>query len=182
MGPAATCPSKELGFCKVQGRCYAAKAERLYRNVLPYRTRQYNYWRNTAENSIAVDFDRLLKRLRGPIRYLRFSESGDFYSQIDVRKLSNLARYLKEFHKIITYGYTAREDLNFSDCHFLVKGSSHSNGNNGKTIVLPKKEIESHLSTLPREERKTWKVCPGSCKSCNICKVKNGINIIFPLH
>jgi len=182
MGSAENCPSKALGFCKVPGRCYAAKAERLYKNVLPYRTRQYNYWRNTNENSIAVDFDRLLKRITVPIKYLRFNESGDFYSQEDVQKLSNLSRYLKEFHNIITYGYTARQDLNFENIHFLVKGSSHDSGNNGKTIVLKKYVIKDQLSTLSESEQKTWVVCPMSCKSCNICKKKNGKNIIFPLH
>jgi len=182
MGPAETCPSKQLGFCRVEGRCYAAKAERLYKNVLPYRTRQYNYWRNTAENEIAVHFDRLLKRIRVPIRFLRFNESGDFFSQADVTKLSNLARYLKEFKNITTYGYTARHDLDFSNVHFLVKGSSHDSGNNGKTMVMPKKEIESHLSTLSTRERKKWMVCPMSCKKCHLCKKKTGVNIIFPLH
>jgi len=182
MGAAQDCPSKALGFCRVGDRCYARKAEKLYKNVLPYRTRQHNYWRNTAENSIAVDFDRLLKRIRVPIRYLRFNESGDFYSQEDVEKLSNLARFLKESHNITTYGYTARQDLNFEDVHFLVKGSSHDSGNNGKTVVMKMNVIQANLSTLPIEERKTWTVCPMSCKACDICKEPNGINIIFPLH
>lgn len=182
MGSAQDCPSKQLGFCKVGERCYARKAEKLYRHCLPYRIRQYNYWRSTAENSIAVDFDKLLKRIRVPIKYLRFNESGDFYSQEDVVKLSNLARFLKEHHGIITYGYSARQDLDFSDVHFLVKGSDHSSGNNGRTIVLKKQEIKSHLSTLPKKERKNWKVCPMSCKKCDICKEPTGINIIFPMH
>jgi len=163
-------------------QCYAAKAERLYKNVTPYRTRQYHYWRNTAENSIAVDFDRLLKRIRVPIRYLRFNESGDFFSQGDVRKLDQIARFLKEYHKIITYGYSAREDLNFENVHFLVKGSSHDNGNNGKTIVMKKFMIQEHLSTLPKEIQKIWKICPMSCKKCDICKTPTGENIIFPMH
>jgi hypothetical protein len=182
MGTAQNCPSKRLGFCLVGNRCYARKAEKLYKNVLPYRTRQHNYWMNTAENSIAVDFDRLLKRIRVPIRYLRFNESGDFYSQDDVQKLSNLARFLKESHNIITYGYTARQDLNFEDVHFLVKGSSHDSGNNGKTMVLKATAISDHLSTLSLTEARTWVKCPMSCKACDICKEPTGVNVIFPLH
>jgi hypothetical protein len=183
MGPAIDCPSKELGLCRVpEGRCYAYKAEKLYRHCLPYRIRQHTYWRAVAENEIAVDFDRLLKRIRVPIRYLRFNESGDFYDQSDVTKLSGLARYLKEYHGITTYGYSARSDLDFSNVHFLVKGSAHNNGNNGRTDVLPRKEIKDHLSTLSKAERKKWVVCPMSCKKCNVCKVKKKINVIFPMH
>lgn len=182
MGSAKDCPSKKLGFCKVGKKCYARKPEYYNKNCIPYRTRQHNYWQNTAENEIAVDFDRLLKRLTVPIRYLRFNESGDFYTQADVTKLSNLARYLKEFHGIVTYGYTARQDLNFENIHFLVKGSSHDSGNNGKTIVMKKFKIQDHLSTLRRQKKKLWKVCPMSCKACNLCKEKNGVDIIFPMH
>jgi hypothetical protein len=182
MGPEKLCPSKALGFCKVGGRCYAAKAERLYKNVIPYRTRQYNYWRAATANGIAADFGLLLRKIRVPIKYLRFNESGDFFGQEDVQKLSLVAEFLKKEYKIITYGYSARRDLNFENVHFLVKGSSHNSGNNGKTIVLKKDKIKNHLSTLSENEQKSWVVCPMSCKSCDICKTKTGKNIIFPMH
>lgn len=182
MGPAETCPAKQLGFCKVGNKCYAAKAERLYPNVAPYRRRQYNYWRDSGAPTIAAAFDILLRRIRVPIKYLRFNESGDFFSQADVQKLSLLAEFLKKEHGIQTYGYTARQDLNFEDVNFLVKGSSHGHGNNGRTIVLKKHLIKDHLSTLSENERPNWKVCPMSCKACDICKTKTGMNIIFPMH
>jgi len=182
MGPAATCPAKELGMCKLGKRCYAAKAERLYKNVLPYRTRQYNYWRESTANGIAAHFSMVLNRIRVPIRYLRFNEAGDFFTQEDVQKLSLVAEYLKREHDITTYGYTAREDLNFENVHFLVKGSSHDSGNNGKTIVMQKNKISDHFSTLSRSESQRWKVCPMSCKECDVCKIHTNVNIIFPLH
>lgn len=182
MGTAQNCPSKQLGFCKVGERCYARKAEKLYKNVLPYRLRQYNYWTTNGASTIAASFDQILRRIRVKIRYLRFNEAGDFHAQTCVRKLSLLAEFLKREHNITTYGYTARQDLNFENVHFLVKGSSHESGNNGKTIVLKKDKITDHLSTLTTRERKTWKVCPMSCKECDICKVDSKINIIFPLH
>jgi hypothetical protein len=182
MGSATDCPSRELGFCKVGGRCYALKSERLHKNCLPYRRRQHSYWIHSTANGIAADFDLLLRRIRVPIRYLRFNEAGDFHSQECVQKLSILAEYLKREREITSYGYTAREDLDFEDVHFLVKGSSNDSGNNGKTIVLPKAEIENHLSTLSREERKSWVVCPMSCKKCDVCKMETGKNIIFPMH
>jgi hypothetical protein len=182
MGSANDCPSKQLGFCRVGDRCYAAKAERIYKNVLPYRSRQHNYWMNSSAPTIAAAMSLLLHRIRTKIRYLRFNEAGDFYGQGDVRKLSILAEYLKLEHNIVTYGYTARQDLDFSNVHFLVKGSSHTNGNNGQTIVLRKNRIENHLSTLSETERPSWIVCPMSCKACDICKEKTGKNVIFPMH
>jgi hypothetical protein len=96
--------------------------------------------------------------------------------------LNLLAEYLKLEHNIVTYGYTARRDLNFRNAHFLVKGSSHDSGNNGKTIVLKKDTISDHLSTLTEDEKKSWVVCPMSCKKCDICKEPTGKNIIFPMH
>jgi len=182
MGPAETCPSKQLGFCKVGERCYARKAEKLYKHCLPYRRRQYNYWIDETANGIAAQLSLLLKRIRTPIKYLRFNESGDFHSQECVQKLSLLAEYLKKEHNITTYGYTARQDLNFENVHFLVKGSSHNSGNNGQTIVLRKNKIQNHLSTLSESEKPNWIVCPMSCRECDICKEPTGTNVIFPLH
>lgn len=182
MGTAENCPAKLLGFCKVGERCYARKAEKLYKNVLPYRRRQHIYWSNSSAPTIAAAFSLLLRRVRVPIKYLRFNESGDFFTQGCVRKLSILAEFLKKEHNITTYGYTARQDLNFENVHFLVKGSSHDSGNNGKTIVMPKAKIKDHLSTLSESEQSTWTICPMSCKACDICKTKTGTNIIFPLH
>ena len=181
MGSATNCPSKELGFCRVGERCYALKAEKLYKHCLPYRQRQNIYWRSCQANDIAAQFGLLLRRIRSTIRYLRFNEAGDFFDQSDVHKLSLLAEYLRREHNIVTYGYTARRDLNFENVHFLVKGSSHDSGNNGKTIVLKKDKISDHLSTLG-DERSSWVVCPMSCKACDICKEPTGINIIFPMH
>jgi len=183
MGSAQACPSKLLGMCKVGDRCYAKKAERLYKNVLPYRTRQHTYWMNETASGIAAAFAQILYRIKVKIRYLRFNEAGDFYSQDCVQKLSLLAEYLKREHNITTYGYTAREDLDFSNVHFLVKGSSNNSGNNGKAIVLRKDKIQNHLSTLAESGNDlTWMVCPMSCKECDICKIPNDINIIFPRH
>ena len=174
MGPATTCPSRKLDFCKLNEKCYALKAERLYPYVLPYRIRQSKYWKKTSAKQIIEDFRNLLPRIRHEVKYLRFNESGDFYNQKDVLKLDRIAKFLKT-KGITTYGYTARNDLNFKNVNFLIKGSDHNAGNNGKTIVVPKKEIKERLPP-------GWKVCPMSCKVCHICKEKSGINIIFPLH
>jgi len=182
MGPAEFCPSKHLGFCKIADKCYARKPERYSKQCLSYRYRQYNYWMSETANGIAAQFSLLLRRMKAEIRYLRFNESGDFFGQDCVRKLSLLAEYLQKEHGIITYGYSARKDLDFSGVHFLVKGSEHENGNNGKTVVLKKFEIKEYVSTLSTSDKKSWKICSGSCKTCNMCMKPNNYNIIFPQH
>jgi hypothetical protein len=182
MGPAATCPSARLGFCKIKDKCYAKKSEFMYPSVLPYRIRQHKYWSKTSIENIKNDFEKILKRIKINIKYLRFNEASDFFSQNDVKKLDKVSEFLKENYQITTYGYTARKDLNFTGLNFLVKGSSCNVGNNGKTIVLEKKKIPDFLKTLTKEEIKQWKVCPMSCKSCDLCKEYNKYNIVFPLH
>lgn len=181
MGPAETCPAKKLNFCKIGKHCYAAKAEKIYKHPLDYRRRQYNYWKKTSAEQIIKDFGKLLSRIRVEIKYLRFNESGDFFGKRDVHKLDVVAKFLKT-KNIITYGHTARKDLNFDKVNFLVKGSGHDCGNNGKTIVMKKSKIDNHLRKLSKKEKKYWLECPMSCKICDICKKKKRMNIIFPLH
>ena len=182
MGSALRCPSKKLGLCKVAEKCYAKKAEVLYPNVLPYRRRQQLYWLQNDAGKIIEDFDKLLKRFRNisEIKYLRFNESGDFFSQNCVEKMSEISKFLQEEYSIITYGYTARTDLDFEDTHFLVKGSGGSEGNNGRTVVINKKEADKFYNQ--KRLKNKWIICPTDCRSCDICKKQNGINVIFKLH
>jgi len=121
------------------------------------------------------------KRAFKNIKYLRVSESGDFRSQDDVEKLSVIAHMLKLKFNITTYTYTAREDLDFSNVGFLVKGSSNDAGNNGKTIVRYKKDMTNDY--FYNENNKYYHICPAySCSSCTVCKIQNGIDIVFIKH
>ena len=179
MGSARTCPSLERGLCEVPlGQCYARKAECQYPSVEPYRDRQEVYWKwVTAEQFISA-LDKVLhktfdgKPLHRSILYFRFNESGDFWTQECIAKLSKIAKWLVKAYQISTYGYTAREDLDFSKVLFLVKGSSNDSGNNGSTRVIG-----------DRSERiRGEAVCPGDCSKCDLCKVNNNLNIAFILH
>lgn len=173
LGPAKTCPSDQLGLCKVSSKCYAKKAERLYPAVLPYRERQADYWLTTDINEIIKDFSGMIAKKRRTPEKLRLNESGDFYSQEDIAKAEKLAQVLKEQFNIITYTYSARADLDFSDCQFLlVKGSGHEQANNGQTMVIAKDE----------KPLKGFVNCPGSCKSCAICSSDKKINVAFEIH
>ena len=118
MDSAHDCISKRMGLCQLLERaddiCYAMRDEKHYPNALLYRRKQAQYWRNHTARQLADEFITILERKRKQqIRFLRFNESGDFRSQRDVRKLSEIARMLKPY-RIRVYGYTARRDLDYS--------------------------------------------------------------------
>jgi len=176
MGTAKECPSKLLGLCKIPDKCYALKPETNFcaKHVVPYRERQALAWTKAQSFDFINFFIELFrnKKIRKQVKYFRFNESGDFYCQKCVGKLSTIAQFLKQQYGIITYGYTSRSDLRFDHVRFLVKGSGHNKGNNGMCKVIGKKE----------ETPKGFVRCPGSCKTCKLCKVPSKINIAFPIH
>ena len=176
MGTALDCPSAKLGMCnavKNGAKCYALKAEIQYKeSTTDYRHRQFSYWRESTGTKIANDIiQKIAQKTSGTIKYVRFNEAGDFWDQDDIKKLSIVAKKLKNFG-IVTYGYTARRDLDYSKAEFLVKGSGHKKGNNGMTTIISKDQ----------EVPEGFKLCPGSCKSCNLCMVPKSFNIAFRKH
>ena len=171
MGSAKDCPSRKLGLCKVAGICYARKAEIMYPNVLPSRDSQAIDWQGTGK-TIYKRMRAILKRKRIKVDLFRFNESGDFYSQECIDKLNYIAEKLLSEFGITTYGYTARKDLDFSNASFLVKGSGHDSGNNGKAIVI------NDMTELPEN----FSVCIGDCKICNMCSKADRKNIAFVKH
>jgi hypothetical protein len=184
MSSAQECPSLSLGLCKVLNKkglcgCYAANQERIYKEVLPYRTRQKAYWQACSASRFIEDLDSMLSRrntLRNRVRFFRFNEAGDFHNQEEVDKAEAIAIEMKA-RGIQAYTYTARSDLDFSKCSaLLVKGSGHDQGNNGKAIVRKAgPEVE-------QARAEGFKLCPGACKKCHACKRPNGLNIVFQLH
>jgi len=180
MSTATACPSKRLGLCKVvnnKTRCYAFKAEQQYKdNVLNYRENQSKYWKEKTAEEIIADIKNIISKKKSPVKYFRFNESGDFEEQKDISKLSTISESIKHEFNITTYGYTARSDLNFKDCKFLVKGSGwYGPGLTGSTVVINNK------SELPEN----YILCPGeknSCASCDLCKTETKTNIAFIKH
>jgi hypothetical protein len=191
MGAAHECPSAKLGLCKLGSKCYALKAEKLYPTCRPYRDRQAAYWQNTGADAICADFDAWFKAhpiIAKRVKWLRFNEAGDFYTQACVDKLDKVAKHLRKTYNVRTYGYSARADLDFSKASFACKGSGHDSGNNGKTMAYKftakeVKGIKGNPKMLPFQyNQDKFRVCPMDCKICDACKVKNGVNICFPLH
>ncbi len=153
------CPSRLLGLCKHADVCYTNKAERLYPQVLPFRMRQMDYWKNISFDMFVADFltcSRIVERQsKKMVDTLRFSEAGDFPSQEDVDKFTKAASALKK-RGIRVYGYTARKDLDFSRLMkvAVVQGSGFMLSNNFTLVEVPSGK---HA------------VCAGDCRICQLC-------------
>ena len=163
MNPARYCPSDKLGLCKHSDICYAKKAEKMYKQVLPYRIRQSKYWNNCTAEKFVSDLVNVINSKKTKIKYLRVSKSGDFNSQSDVNKLSDISDLLKGIIKV--YTYTARKDLNFDNIsdNLTVNGSGF--------MVSNQFEVTTNKSTVN---------CPANCRICNKCKFSTG-KIIYAL-
>lgn len=169
---AKECPSKKRGLCQIPpGKCYALKAERLYKYSRPYRDEQTCQWDGHLTRTIA---EMILWHNKHAWKYkvklVRFNEAGDFRGQRDIDKMSRLAHFLKR-SGIKVYGYTARKDLDFSnvDSNMIVNGSGFMVHN--KIIVVPKKELHKFRYR-----------CKMNCRICNLCTRKKKITIHIPLH
>jgi len=183
MGIASGCSSRRLGLCEFikefgSKSCYATHAELRYPLVMKYRKRQKEYWNSHTAKQIQDEIDLIILKHKG-IRYFRYNESGDFYTQSCIDKLNTIAEYLKKKYEIITYGYTARSDLNFDGVQFLVKGSSWK-AKDGQTKVI-REHVKSKTIQLNKEK---FFVCPGtSCgDACRMCMDTKHKNILFIKH
>ncbi|TET79941.1 MAG: hypothetical protein E3J41_00555 [Candidatus Cloacimonadota bacterium] len=161
MGATVDCPSDALGLCHFNSKiCYAKAAERQYHKICPqYRKRQENIWQKYSAIQLAKAFVKIIKSKRIKVDAFRFNESGDFWSQECVKKLSVIAAWLK-IEDILTYGYTARKDLDFSKVCFFVLGSNFLLDGEFRTVTRP-----SGLHS----------VCPGDCKVCTLCQGYDGV-------
>ena len=173
MGSASECISEKLNLCKVAKICYAKKAERLYKNALPYRSRQSAFWRYTNANEFTDLFlDSIKNKWKYKIDMLRVSEAGDFDSQKDVNTWEAIATNLKQ-NDIVTYVYTARKDLDYSQCSNLIV-----NGSDFKTAGV------KHSFTAVKQFSTDKKVakCLADCSVCHLCATNTNLDIEVLMH
>lgn len=179
MCPAKNCPSRTLGLCRVCLWCYADKAEKLYPEVLPYRTRQEMYWNSADVNTIIDDFKLFITHKYKKVEFFRYNESGDFRTLNDIEKLRKIASHLYKSFGIITCGYTARIDLmrEYLKHHrlpkyLIIKTSGYEISGTNSTCVIENGE------RVP----KGYVLCPGkNCMTeCRLCTKK--CNIAFRKH
>jgi hypothetical protein len=166
---ATDCPSKALGLCKHSDKCYAHKAEVFHPTVRPFRRNQTILFDNCTAENFAKDTLAILARSRKPIKYLRFSEAGDFRSQADVDKLSQIASLLAG--KIKVYGYTARRDLDYSNL-------SDNITINGSGFMLHNL-FEAQANPIPTGKQK---LCKGNCRLCKLCVKRSYNHVLIKYH
>lgn len=162
---ATDCPSKKKGFCDIKGaRCYALKAEELYKNVLQYRRCQEQLWDLLTADQIAMQINEINRQLG--IRYVRFQESGDFRNQEDLNKMARIASLIVP----LPYVYTARRDLDFSGRGRLVV--------NGSGFM-----VDNSFNVMEKTDSEDGRImCAMNCRVCDLCKFSKGIEIYNKKH
>ena len=138
------------------------KAERQYPAVLPFCRRQALQWQSESVGSIKAG---IVKHKM--VKFVRFSEAGDFKDQNDVNKLSALARIMPEY---TIYGYTARRDLNFKHMpeNVVVQGSGF--------------KVHNEFKVVDKYTGGTNSKCPGDCRNCFLCKARTSVTIEVEKH
>jgi len=161
--------------------CYARKAQKLYKSVLPRRTE--NYLLSLKEEFV----QEVIKKLRKmKVKYVRIHESGDFYSQEYLDKWIKITESLPE---ITFLAYTKSHILDFSKVpnNFIVIHSLNSKWDNlitekdNRAIIIFKGENEKEY------KKKGWKICiPRKNKcliNCSYCYRRTGLKqVAFPQH
>lgn len=206
MGTATECPSAKLGLCSLahkkwggNGKCYALKAEAMYPASKAFRSIQAIQWETFSATEIAdAIFSEVVSRRnrKTPLRFVRFNESGDFYSFSCVRKAGKVAGYVGELCRraglpvLKFYTYTHRQDifagiggqalLASLPANFTINGSNFKAHNEFRVMNISRPERD-------RKENGT-KVhkftCLDDCSRCSLCKGRNsqGITIIQAMH
>lgn len=171
---ATDCVGRKLNLCQIPDKCYAMKAERMYKQVLPYRRRQTDYWNSNSAQVIAENFMYEINRhKKTPIKYVRLGESGDFRAQEDIDKFIEIGKiFLEERPDIVLYCFTSRSDLDFSERteNMVVNGSGFMLDN---SFTVRQKDEE-----IPE----TAKLCAGNCRICDLCKHKTHADIRVTVH
>jgi len=156
------CPFGKSG----NGKCYALRNEKLYKNTLEYRERQNEYWEKSTINKILLDLRNIIAKYP-QIKYIRFNESGDMSGYTDLKRLITIA---ETFPQITVYTYTHNLKLfvEFGKIelpkNLIINGSGFKWVNNYKSV--PK-------GTIPQDGLK----CKGNCRECNLCKIAHGKTI-----
>jgi hypothetical protein len=184
--PAALCVSRLLGLCQVHEKdCYARKFEKRFPNtVISLELKQMAYWDMKSAFDIALDIAALNASKRTKITAFRIGVSGDFRHQPDLDKAENLAAHLKE-QGIVTYVYTARSDLDFSEIqHLVVNGSGFMAHNRFQVAYSLEKNPDGGWLATDKNGNKVScnAVCAGDCRKCSLCQQKGGAVIAVKKH
>ena len=178
LSSATDCPMKYACAFGLSGKCYAMKAERRYPQVLPYRRRQEEYWRESTLDQKVRDFTVYFQK-RPKLKYLRINEAGDIRNAADLIALEYIAIALHGLG-VTTYTYTHN--------HFAVQKFRELF--HDPIIVINISLVEGEETDLPGNKFRAVKkptsglVCPGvGCMElCRVCAKEHGKTIEVAIH
>ncbi len=159
-----TCPSKTKLCSK---HCYAVKAERQYKQVLPCRKQNYR-------DSLRGDFVDMLASIigRGKSGYFRIHESGDFYSQEYLDKWIAIANRLPDIRFL---AFTKCFGLDYSQVpsNLVIYWSIWPD-----TVDAPVKGRFAYAGDCGHDKSVD---CAGYCDNCMVC-FGGQVNVHFNIH
>lgn len=166
LSSAKNCPSAALGMCAVEKVCYAKKCERIRTTYLNKNLAVEEWLNRASEDDIFDMISAYVEAQPQEVTHLRLNEAGDFRDQAQVDMFSRIADRLKEKYGIVTYGWSARKDLDFSNAHILLNGSSEEVKG---AIRVFKAVTRAEFDALPKDAV----ICGGSrglsCRTCHLC-------------
>jgi len=180
MNSATDCPNADTspdnqsntGMCQVPWKsCYAHKAEYIYNDALPYRRRQEYLWDSLSAEEWAGAFKEIVSRKRNPVKFIRFSEAGDFRHTGDIEKVNRVAKYLIP-DGIGVYTYSASHKLDWSNAtHFTVNQSNElaDYGDRLFSAVETTKDIPDNAIMCPFEAASKNGIKTDSRPKCGEC-------------
>ena len=109
------------------------------------------------------------------ITKLRLNEAGDFRNQEEIRKMNKVAGRLRKEHGIVTYAYTARNDLDFSKApNIIINGSNPGTRGAVREFRCIDPDEYDNMEVSEGEYK-----CPGDCHHCNVCSTRTFKGIVY---
>lgn len=169
-----TCPGR-TEFC--EKKCYALKAERLYKAVLP--ARQGNFEISRSAEFVRLMTDSINNQLKH-IKRVRVHESGDFYNQDYLDKWFEIA---SAFPGLTFYAYTKSFHLNFvrKPSNFVLIASFDEATNPAMlaNYHLRSQYFDNTFTIVKKNEEAT---CIQDCTVCDKCWNSKSNNLTVNVH
>lgn len=172
-----TCPGA-TAECKTY--CYAHKAERQYKQVLPYR---YKNWEASKKPDFVEKMLALINSKKKHIRCIRLHSSGDFYNQAYVNKWTAIASALPSVR--FTFYTKSFHLFDFAKLRALPNVTAFASIDPTTPIerLYPARDWDkATVICKGAEAPKGFFVCPGSCKECSHCYKAHATSVAFHQH
>lgn len=181
MNSATDCPNAETENCQVPyEQCYAHKAEKMYKQTLPYRRRQEYLWDCLDADTFAEAFLMVIGRKRKRVDTIRLSEAGDFRHNGDIYKAERIAE-LVEPEGISVYTYSASNYLDWDFAETLTVNQSNNFSEYGDRLytAVPTAEDIPEDAVQCIYEKSDGNI---KCGDCRMCIDKKAPDVYITLH